>query len=56
MLSKAERARAGDQFARHLQRLHAMDGLLHLGIEILNAQAQAIEAEAPQRSPDAARW
>ena len=47
MLSKPS-ARAGNQVARHLQRLDAVDGFLHFGMEILNAHAQAIEAEAPQ--------
>jgi hypothetical protein len=41
--------RASNQFRSHLQRLHALYGLLHLGIEILNAHAQAIEAQAPER-------
>ena len=54
MLSKAERAGLGDQVARHLEGLHAVDGFLHFGIEILNAEAQAIEAEAAQAFPDAA--
>ncbi len=40
-----ERAGGGDQVARHLVGLHAMDGLLHERIEILHAHAQAIETE-----------
>ena len=45
---EAQRASLGDQIAGHLVGLDAMDGLLHFGIEILNAQAQAIEAQAAQ--------
>ena len=53
---KAECAGRGDQIARHLERLDAVDGLLHFGIEILNAQAEAIEAQALQALRDAAAW
>ena len=45
---KAQVARRLDQIARHLEGLNAVDGLLHFGIEVLNAQAQAIEAQALQ--------
>ena len=48
MLLEAQRARLGDQIAGHLIGLDAMDGLLHFGVEILDAHAQAIEAEAAQ--------
>src|SRR5207302_11390316 len=46
---KTQPARSGDQFRSHLQRLDTLDRTLHLRIEILNAHAQAIKAEAPQR-------
>ena len=46
---EAEFARGGDQIARHFIGLHAMNRFLHLGLEILNAHAQAVEAQAAQR-------
>ena len=54
--AETECARLRDQIAGHFERLDAMDGFLHFGVEILNAEAQAIEAEAPQGFRDAARW
>ena len=49
MLSKPSRARRFDQVARHFERLDAVNRFLHFGMEILNAHAQAVEAEPPQR-------
>ena len=46
---KAEPARLFDQVARHFERLDAVNRFLHFGMEILNAHAQAVEAEPPQR-------
>ena len=46
---KAQLARGGDQVARHFVWLHAVDRLLHLRLEILDAHAEAVEAHAPQR-------
>src|SRR5271156_2504610 len=45
---ETELARGGDQIARHFVGLHAMNRFLHLGLEILDAHAQAVEAEAAQ--------
>ena len=53
---EAKLARLGDQFGGHFQRLHAIHRLLHLGIEILNAHAQAVEAQPAQRFQMLARW
>ena len=47
-LSKSELACGDDQIARQFVRLHAVNRFLHLGLEILNAHAQAVEAEAAQ--------
>ncbi len=49
MLSKPERARRLDQIARLFVGLHAMNRLLHLGMKILDAEAQAIESQLAQR-------
>ena len=56
MLSKPSARALGDQFAGHFQRLHAVNGLLHFGIEILDAHAQPIEAQAAQRLQVLRRW
>ena len=45
---EAEFARGDNQIARHFVGLHAMNRFLHLGLKILNAHAQAVEAEATQ--------
>ena len=45
---EAEPARLFNQAARHFERLDAMNRFLHLGMEILNAHAQPVEAEPPQ--------
>ena len=45
-----------DQFAGHFEWLNAMNGLLHFGIEILDAHTQPIEAELPQSFQVRARW
>src|SRR5207245_2344905 len=46
---EAQGARRGDEVAGHLEGLDAVDGRLHLGMKVLNAHAQAVEAEPPQR-------
>ena len=46
---ETEFARGDDQIARHFVGLHAMNRFLHLGLKILDAHAQAVEAEAAQR-------
>ena len=46
---KAEPARLFDQAPRHFERLDAVNCFLHFGMKILNAHAQAVEAEPPQR-------
>ena len=48
MLSKPSARACAIKFARHFERLYAINRLLHFGIEILDAQAQAVEAEPPQ--------
>ena len=53
---EAERAGAGDQVARHFVGLDAMDGFLHFGVEILDAHAEAIEAELRRRFEVLAAW
>ena len=45
---KAKPARFFNQRARHFQRLHAMNRFLHFWMKILNAHAQAVEAQLPQ--------
>jgi hypothetical protein len=45
---KAQLPRGLDQIARHFQRLDAMNCRLHLRMEVLDAHAQAIEAQAAQ--------
>ncbi len=45
---EAEFARRENQVARHFVRLDAMNRLLHLRLKILNAHAEAVEAEPPQ--------
>jgi hypothetical protein len=44
----AQRAGASHQLAHHLERLLTVHGLLHVGIEVLDAEAQAVEAEAAE--------
>ena len=46
---KSQFARRQDQVARHFVRLHAVNRLLHLRLEILNAHAEPVESETPQR-------
>ena len=41
----------GDEGLDHLQGLNAVDGPLHGGGEILDAQADAVEAHGAQRVP-----
>ena len=41
--------------ARQFERLNAVDGRLHFGMEILNAHAEAIEAQAREGFRDAPR-
>ncbi len=53
---ESEFARGEDQVAGHFIGLHAMDRFLHLGLKILNAHAEAVEAEAAQAFPDARDW
>jgi hypothetical protein len=38
----------GNQSGSHLQRLHALNGVLHFGIKILYAHAEPVEAEPPE--------
>src|SRR5262249_2868115 len=38
-----------DDLVRHLIRLDAVNGLLHLGLKVLNTHAQAVEAQLAQR-------
>ena len=42
---KAEFARGKEEVAGHFVGLNAVDGLLHLGLEILNAHAETVESE-----------
>ncbi len=49
MLENPSVAGIGDQVAGRFKRLHAVDGRLHLVVEILYAQAEAVEAQAAQR-------
>ena len=42
---EAEFARGEEQVAGHFEWLNAVDGLLYVGVEILDAHAEAIEAE-----------
>ena len=53
---EAELARGDDQVAGHFVRLDAVDGLLHFGLKILDAHAQAIEAEPAQAFRGARDW
>src|SRR6266478_6288230 len=46
---KAKIARGEEQVARHLVRLDAVHRLLHVGMEVLNAHAETVEAEFAQR-------
>ena len=46
---ETKRAGAGNQFRGHLEGLHTLYGSLHLGIEVLDAHAQAVKAEAAER-------
>src|SRR5882762_7163471 len=45
---KAEFAGGEEQIARHFVRLNAVHRLLHIGMEVLNAHAQTVEAELAQ--------
>src|SRR6266478_5947918 len=46
---EAEIASGEEQVARHLVRLDAVHRLLHVGMEVLNAHAETVEAEFAQR-------
>src|SRR5437588_2872496 len=46
---EAEIARGEEQVARHFVRLNAVHGLLHIGVEVLNAHAETVEAQLAQR-------
>src|SRR6267378_5559045 len=45
---EAELAGGEEQVARHFVRLNAMHRLLHIGVEVLNAHAETVEAELAQ--------
>src|SRR6266851_7003066 len=45
---EAEIARGEEQVARHFVRLNAVHRLLHIGVEVLNAHAETIEAKLAQ--------
>src|SRR5882762_3229287 len=42
---KTKIARGEEQVARHFERLNTVDGFLHVGVKILDAHAEAVEAE-----------
>src|SRR5260370_37676101 len=46
---KAEFARGKEEVARAFMRLDAVDRLLHVGMEILNTHAEAIEPQLAER-------
>src|SRR5260370_28176316 len=45
---EAEVARGEEQVARHFVRLNAVNRLLHIAVEVLNAHAETIEAKLPK--------
>src|SRR6266853_1293945 len=46
---EAKPPRSHNEIARHFERLDAVNDFLHLGVKILYAHAQSIEAEAAER-------
>src|SRR6266853_1293951 len=46
---EAKPPRSHNEIARHFERLDAVNDFLHLGVKILYAHAQSIEAEAEER-------
>ena len=49
MLAKPSERASCDQVARRFERLNAVDGLLHFGMKVLDAEAQTVEAHAGER-------
>jgi len=50
---KTEIASGEEQVARHFERLNTVDGFLHVGVKILDAHAEAVEAEFAESFPNA---